>query len=1165
MQIRFLLGPAGSGKTYRCLAEVREALTATPQGPPSLFIAPKQATYQLERQLLAEPSLQGYTRLRIFSFERLAHFVFQQAGRPLPQMLDEQGRVMVLRGLLSRKVAQLKLFRASARLTGFAQELSQVLSELQRDQLSPETLRDLARRVVQPEPLVLKLEDLAALLQDYLDWLKAHQLQDVDTLLTSAAAVLRGDQSAFITPKNEPTLVNQRDAFHLEKEPALRDSYSLWLDGFAEFSRQELDLLAALMPSCHRATVAFCLDRAPSPKFSWLSSWSVIQRTFEACRDRLATIPGAELITETLPRQPEKNRFADNPILDHLEHFWAEPQPYLAPQAKIQNPKSKIEDCLRLAVCVDPEGEAVLAAREILRHVRAGGRYRETAVLVRKLEGYQQVLQRVFARYEIPCFLDRRESVAHHPLAELTRSALRTVAFGWQREDWFAALKTGLAPAVEEEIDRLENEALARGWQGSIWLKPLVLPGGPEQNRWLADLQHRVVPPFHRLALSIDRQPTGPQLGKALRKFWSELGAEERLEQWAGAELSNDELRRPASVHATVWEQMNAWLDNLERAFPVERLPLREWLPILEAGLSGLSVGVIPPALDQVLIGAIDRSRNPDLKLVLVLGLNEGVFPARPRGAPLLTDADRLVLEKHGALLGTGARHQLGRERFFAYIACSRARDGLVLCCSQRSAQGAPLNPSPFFARVQELFPEMPVETVSQCVALENAEHVSEIIAPLLTSGKGAPLALRSLPPVAEVFDSLSRFQEPGHAADVLSPEWSTRLYGPAIRTSVSRLEQFAACPFKFFVHSGLRAEERKLFELDRKEQGSFQHEVLALFHQQLHEEAKRWRDLTPKEARERIGAIARSLVAGYRDGLLQASDQTRFLASSLTESLQDFVATLVDWMRNQYRFDPVAVELPYGGDDSAPAWTIDLGHGRSLELHGRIDRVDLSPMPGADEALCVVVDYKSSRKQLDPVLLAHGLQLQLLAYLNVLRHWPEPRRLFGVQRLIPVGVFYVNLRGRPPREANRRAALADPEQARKLACRHSGRFDLRALRLLDARPDAQQGDQFNYRLTQDGQISRNSSEAMATADFLALLDSVEANLKHMGRRIFAGDTEVSPFRKGAQIACDQCEYQAICRIDPWTHRYRVLRLPEPDRTAPSPTVIRVESQLTLL
>ena len=61
--------------------------------------------------------------------------------------------------------------------------------------------------------------------------------------------------------------------------------------------------------------------------------------------------------------------------------------------------------------------------------------------------------QRAFHRYDIPFFLDRRESVAHHPLAELTRGALRTLAFDWRPDDWFAALKAGFSPVTEDKID----------------------------------------------------------------------------------------------------------------------------------------------------------------------------------------------------------------------------------------------------------------------------------------------------------------------------------------------------------------------------------------------------------------------------------------------------------------------------------------------------------------------------------------------------------------------------------------------------------------------------------------------------------------------------------------------------------------------------------------
>ena len=99
MHIRFLLGPAGSGKTHRCLTEIRAELAASPEGGPLVFLAPKQATFQLERQLLADPALAGYTRLQILSFERLAEYVFEALQLASPESLNDEGRLMVLRSL----------------------------------------------------------------------------------------------------------------------------------------------------------------------------------------------------------------------------------------------------------------------------------------------------------------------------------------------------------------------------------------------------------------------------------------------------------------------------------------------------------------------------------------------------------------------------------------------------------------------------------------------------------------------------------------------------------------------------------------------------------------------------------------------------------------------------------------------------------------------------------------------------------------------------------------------------------------------------------------------------------------------------------------------------------------------------------------------------------
>jgi ATP-dependent helicase/nuclease subunit B len=257
-----------------------------------------------------------------------------------------------------------------------------------------------------------------------------------------------------------------------------------------------------------------------------------------------------------------------------------------------------------------------------------------------------------------------------------------------------------------------------------------------------------------------------------------------------------------------------------------------------------------------------------------------------------------------------------------------------------------------------------------------------------------------------------------------------------------------------------------------------------------------------------------------------------------MTESLQDFIAVIVTWMRGQYEFDPVAAELDFGGKDSrATAWEIDLGRGRKLALQGRIDRVDLW-RDSIGGALAVVMDYKSGGKKLDAILVEHGVQLQLPAYLNALRHWKNPRETFGVDGLIPAGVFYVNLRGQFESGKTRDEVL-DAASARKLAYRHNGRFDAGVLDKLDSQ---RAHDQFNYRLTDAGKLYANSAEALPRVEFNSLLDRVETRLQEMGRAIFSGEAKVDPYRKGAETPCEFCDYASACRIDPWTHQWRVLR-----------------------
>jgi ATP-dependent helicase/nuclease subunit B len=1140
VQAHFLLGPAGSGKTFRCLAEVRAALANEPEGAPLVFLAPKQATFQLERQLLGRGEISGYERLHIFSFDRLARFILEKFSITLPKLLSDEGRVMVLRALLLRHESELKLFNRSARRPGFAQEISALLVELNQHQFTPARLRALAGPENLRRELRDKIADLALLSEKYADWLRDHELQDANRLLDVVTESLKAKAQSPKSAGSSGAMPSS--IFHLSSSLQIS---SLWLDGFAEMTPQELDLLAAVLPFCNRATLAFCLESAPDAEPARLSIWSAIAKTYSQCRRRIENIPACKIEVEMLPRDPGKNRFAGNPEFARLEKNWT--QSLLVPELKTKNSK------LKIVSCADPGAEAAFAAREILKFIRAGNRFRDCAVLVRDLENYHKPLARSFRRCEIPFFLDRRESVAHHPLAELTRGALRTVAGDWRHDDWFAALKTGFYRVAEENIDSLENAALESGWHGKKWREPL-----PDEN--FERVRQIILSPFETFAAHLTRQknqPTGAQLADALRELWDDLEVESTLGRWTLDE-EKSAIRNPQSaIHQTVWEQMNLWLDNLALAFPNEPLPLRDWLPVVEAGLASLTVGVIPPVLDEVLIGAVDRARNPDLKFALVLGVNESVFPAAPAAPAILTRDDRDELESQNAALGSHLFDQVSRERYLGYIACTRASEKLAVTFARQNADGRTLNPSPFITQLRRISPGLEIEEYAGNPDWHDAEHASEL-APMLvnicSSGRESAHSksqsllmsaatddwtkLLEIPALKSLADKLAALREPD-GNENLSPALAEKLYGSALQTSVSRLEEFAQCPFRFFIHSGLRADERKVFELDASERGSFQHEVLKQFHEQLVAEKKRWRDVTPAEARERIHAVAAALTENFSGGLLCETAESRFAARAMTESLQDFIAVTVAWLRGQNEFDPVAAELDFGVKESPQtAWEINLADGFKLVLRGRIDRVDLCRDENTGDVLAIVLDYKSGVKKLDVLLAEHGVQLQLLAYLNVLLHWKNPRDIFGAGRLVPAGVFYVNLRGQFAGGGTREEVLGNTEAA-KLAYRHSGRFDAGALDKLDRRHAC---DQFNYRLNQDGSLRKGSTEALPRAEFEILLDRVEVQLREFGNAIYSGEASVNPYRKGKQTPCEFCDYASACRIDPWTHQWRVLR-----------------------
>jgi ATP-dependent helicase/nuclease subunit B len=1164
VRARFLLGPAGGGKTYRCLQEVRRALMAAPEGLPLLFLTPKQATFQLERQLLALPGVEGYTRLFILSFERLAHYVLSISHQSAPECVDDQGRLMVLQALLIRHGQKLRYFQSSTRKPGFVSELSRCLLEFQTGGFPVQKFRENPGRFSLSGRLRDKIHDLLLVSDWYTEWLHHHQLTDSSLLLQTAADALHSRLLLKGAEGGSPRIGQ------------------LWMDGFAQLTKQEIELLAAILPVCGEATLAFCLESEPDEDLHWLARDASVGQCYHRVRNRLSAVPEIEMAVEPIPRNPAQSRFALQPSLAHLETWLfhsglrinhessvkpvAESQPIscrsevlasrsvAGPEDTVQpgqrDDRSESGPSVRLVSCYAPDAEARLAAEEVLRHVHAGGRYRDVAILVRRLEGYQDVIRREFVKHGIPFFLDQREPVSHHPLAELTRCALRTVVHNWRHADWFGALKTGLASTEDLEVDQLENEAMAKGWKGDDWMRLVLSDSNEATEGSLQKSRRQLVAPFARLAKALsadsgisDTTLTGPQFVGALRNFWLELGVPERLEKWSAAEGST-------AWHTGVWNQMSAWLEMVSLAFSEDALPLTTWMTITDTALSSLTVGLVPPALDQVLVGGIDRSRNPDLQVVIVLGMNESVFPAPPMTSQLLSDWERRDLADAGISDLVDRRQNLSQERYLGYIACTRARQRLIIAWAERSTNGETLNPSPFVGSVRNVLPGVEAETYSGNRPWWEARsrpdlvaHALRIISERRVAGKDEAELVRRLQLEPDLREVLSRFEQfqLAQGSERLATTTLMAYYGHRLEASVRAWEQYAACPFQFFVSTMLRGKERAELRADPRNAGQLAHSILKEFHNCLARDSKRWRDVRPEDARRLVGEVARDHMPVFAHGLFQEDVRARFQFGALVSRLQDLVEAMVRW-NEQNAFDPMAAELGFGvGDCRLPGWELELGKGYVLVVRGVVDRVDLYQDPSGSSGYYAVVDYKLGSKTPDMVLVTHGIEMQPFAYLAALEDPRLSQGLFPSPLPRPAGAFYISLRTSPQNAAHRDDALMIGEGSEAPPFQHRGRFRFDALRIFDRRPEATMGHQYRYRLKKDGTPWQRGCDVMEPGDFQKLVTTVRQQLVKSGQLLMAGRIAVEPFRKGSHRACDFCEYQSICRFDPWIQPFRLL------------------------
>jgi ATP-dependent helicase/nuclease subunit B len=1142
MSIRFILGRAGSGKSTFCLDDIREHLRNSSNGNPLLYLVPEQMTFQSEYALITTPELGGMIRAQVFSMSRLAFRILQETGGYTRTHLTAVGTNMMLRKIIERKRNELKVFQRASDKTGFVDKLSLMVTEFKRYCISPEQLMNDGEQSNHFQNYVLqeKLHDLAIIYKEFENELIGKYVDGEDML----------------------QLLSEKIA----ASSYLKDA-EIWIDGFHSFTPQEFLVVEQLMKHCKRVSIALTMDEPydlhPPHELALFHETGTTYRTLlEIAKQNHLQMETPEILKKPYPRFSHSS-------LAHLEEAF-ESRP-----AEVYRESAAIT----LSSAVNRRAEIEGIARKILSLVRdANYRFRDIAIMTRNIENYHELMKTIFKDYHIPIFLDTKRTMLHHPVIELIRSSLEVIKGNWRYEAIFRCLKTDLLFPVEdfnylgkwrEEMDLLENYVLEAGIHGKRWKdeqawkirrfyqledeKPISSEGISEKEKHVNELRMMVVEPLSAFEEAIKKAKTSREKAFALYQLLDDLEVVEKLEKWREqAEIKGD--LETAREHDQVWKAVINLLDEIVEIVGKEQLSLDMFSKMIESGVESLKFSLVPPSLDQVLVGTIDRTRFSEVKCAFLIGVNEGVLPAKVDDEGMLTEEEREEMSGAGLQLSAGSRRKLLDEQFYIYGALTTPSDQLHISYSLADEEGKAMFPSVVINRMKELFPMIEEQLVfgepegrdGEMSFITNEPKALSFLAGQLRNWKHG-YGMKSY-----WWDVYNWFVE--HDSDrkahrllnslfyknnpqTLTKETSRKLYGKRVKASVSRMEKFSACPFSQFASHGLRLKQRSVFRLEAPDIGQLFHSALGMMTEHIRQANMNWGKLSKEQCQELADQMVDQLAPKLQSQILLSSNRHHYI----TRKLKDVVgraASILGKQAQKSGYAPIGIEVPFGPTAKLPPISFTLSNGVVLEVIGRIDRVDKAD--SSQGMMLRIIDYKSSAKDLSLTEVYYGLALQMLTYLDVLiTHAPK---WLGDEAL-PAGVLYFHVHNPMIQVKNVLSPKKIEEELfKKYKMKGLVLADIENVQLMDE-DISNQSHIIPAAIKKDGAFSKNSSVA-SKEEFKAIREHVHDRIKNIGQQMTEGLIDISPYKLKDKTPCTYCSYKSVCQFDQALedNNFRVLK-----------------------